>query len=84
MKMKLPHLVPLSEPAVALLRRLRTEHEALSTGSIDDRYLFSARDKAPLRDVTTLKATRIVSVRGAPNSIRVDNGPEFISKALDR
>lgn len=58
MKMKLRHLVPLSEPAVALLRRLRKEHEALATGSIDDQYLFSARGKAPISDVMMLKAIR--------------------------
>ena len=28
--------------------------------------------------------TRIASTRGAPHTIRVDNGPEFISKALDQ
>jgi len=28
--------------------------------------------------------TKIATRRGAPQAIRVDNGPEFISKALDR
>ena len=28
--------------------------------------------------------TRISSIRGVPRTIRVDNEPEFISKALDR
>ena len=28
--------------------------------------------------------TRIASLRGAAKTIQVDNGPEFISKALDR
>jgi putative transposase len=27
---------------------------------------------------------RVVAVRGASKSIRVDNGPEFVSRALDQ
>ncbi|HEX8390633.1 MAG TPA: IS3 family transposase, partial [Candidatus Saccharimonadales bacterium] len=38
-----------------------------------------------IKDEQVIEAmTRITLSRGAPKSIRVDNGPEFISKALDR
>jgi len=62
MKMKQPHLVPLSAPAVALLRRIRLEHEALYTGSLDERMLFTARGTKPISDATTLKAIRDMNI----------------------
>ena len=41
-------------------------------------------DKGIRREQVVEAMTRIAAVRGAPRTIRVDNGPEFISKALDR
>ena len=41
-------------------------------------------DQAIKGEQVVAAMTRITSIRGAPRTIRVDNGPEFISKALDR
>lgn len=54
MKMKQPHIVPLAPAAVALLRRLRAEHQALTDGTLGERLLFSARANKPISDVTML------------------------------
>lgn len=40
MKMKQPHVVPLSPAAAALLRRIRSEHAKLTAGALDDQLLF--------------------------------------------
>jgi putative transposase len=41
-------------------------------------------DQGIKREQVVAAMTRISSIRAAPRTIRVDNGPEFISKALDR
>jgi putative transposase len=41
-------------------------------------------DQAIKGEQVVAAMTRITSIRGAPRTIQVDNGPEFISKALDR
>lgn len=62
MKMKQPHLVPLASAAIALLRRLRREHESLTSKPLDDQYLFSVRGTKPISDITMLKAVRDMKV----------------------
>lgn len=63
MKMKQPHIVPLAPTAVALLRRLRAEHQALTDGTLGERLLFSARANKPISDVTMLKAIRDMKIK---------------------
>lgn len=58
MKMKQPHLVPLSPPALKLLHRMRAEHAALISRPLDDRLLFTANGRTPISDMTMLKAIR--------------------------
>jgi integrase len=64
MKMKEPHVIPLSAPAVALLRRLRDERIALD-GRLDPAKLVfpGLRGKA-ISDVTMMKAIRDMKITG--------------------
>lgn len=64
MKMKEPHVVPLSSPALALMRRLCSERISLD-GAIESTQLVFAglRDK-PISDVTMLKAIRDMKITG--------------------
>lgn len=64
MKMKEPHVVPLSPPAIALLRRLRNERIALG-GKLDPAQLVfpGLRGKA-ISDVTMMKAIRDMKITG--------------------
>jgi integrase len=93
MKMKEPHVVPLSSPAVAILRRLREERIALS-GNVDPTQLVfvGLRGKA-ISDVTMMKAIRdmkigVVTVHGFRSSFtdwaaeQTDFPKEVADKAL--
>lgn len=64
MKMKQPHVVPLSPPAVALLKRLRREHEALDGEVATMRMLFTCTGKKPISDTTMLKVIRDMKIVG--------------------
>lgn len=64
MKMKESHVVPLSPPAIALMRRLREEHLALvGIFSADTPVFVGSTDKA-ISDVTMAKAMRDMKVTG--------------------
>jgi integrase len=73
MKMKEPHVVPLSPPAVALMRRLREEHLALEGEVKPDRFVFTHSGDKPISDMTMLKVLRdmkiaVVTVHGFRSS----------------
>jgi integrase len=58
MKMKEAHVVPLSAPAVALLRRLHAEGLMLDEEVSADQFVFSYNRKKPISDMTMLKVLR--------------------------
>lgn len=62
MKMKQAHVVPLTAPALALLKRLRKEHEALHGRDLKPRMLFTHSGKKPISDTTMLKAIRDMKI----------------------
>jgi integrase len=64
MKMKEPHVVPLSPPAVALLRRLRDERIALDGKLDSERLVFVGMRGKAISDVTMMKAIRDMKITG--------------------
>ena len=64
MKMREPHVVPLAEPAVALLRRLRDEQLALNGEIRPDRIVFTHFGARAISDVTMLKVLRDMKIEG--------------------
>lgn len=65
MKMKEPHVVPLSAPAVAILRRLRCERIAVDGKIRAAGLLFSSYGYRAIADMTMLKVLRDMSVENA-------------------
>lgn len=64
MKMKQPHVVPLSPPVLALMRRLRDERFALD-GKLDPAELvFPGFRGKSISDVTMMKAIRDMKITG--------------------
>jgi integrase len=64
MKMKEPHVAPLAEQAVTLLRRLRDEQLALDGEIRPDRIVFTHYGARAISDVTMLKVLRDMKIEG--------------------
>lgn len=64
MKMKEPHLVPLSSAAVALMRRLHREQLELDGEVKPDQVVFSHYGARAISDVTMLKVLRDLKIEG--------------------
>ncbi|WP_332787031.1 tyrosine-type recombinase/integrase [Sphingomonas sp. GB1N7] len=65
MKMKEPHVVPLSAAAVRILRGLRQRHIGLYGKATGDQLLFSLTQGKPISDMTMLKVLRDMKVDNA-------------------
>lgn len=65
MKMKEQHVVPLSSPAVAIVRRLRDERIALDGKICADMTVFVGSTGNAISDITMAKAMRDMKVTGA-------------------
>ena len=64
MKIKKAHVVPLSAPAIALMRRLRDEHLELERRISADALVFTGSTGNPISDATMAKAMRDMEVIG--------------------
>lgn len=58
MKMKEPHVGPLSAPALRLLSRLKRKHDGADT------FIFSANEGQPISDMPMTKARRDMKIEG--------------------
>lgn len=93
MKMKAEHIVPLSPPAIALLKRIHVERSAIDGQVKPERLVFTCNGKTPVSDMTLLKVLRAmnlgdVTVHGFRSSFtdwaaeRTDIPKEVVDKAL--
>jgi integrase len=64
MKMKETHVVPLSPPAITLIRRLRDEHLALEGQIAANALVFASSTGNAISDATMAKAMRDMDVTG--------------------
>lgn len=64
MKMKETHVVPLSSPAITLMRRLRDEHLALEGKIAANALVFAGSTGNAISDATMAKAMRDMDVTG--------------------
>ena len=65
MKMKEPHIVPLSPPAIALLMRLAQERRALDGRIKPDGFVFVGLRDGPISEMTMMKAIRDMKIADA-------------------
>ncbi|MBB5718716.1 integrase [Stakelama sediminis] len=64
MKMREPHVVPLSPAALALIHRLREAHIALEGKISENTWVFAGSTGKPISDATMVKAIRAMGITG--------------------